>query len=204
MNRNTFLKTALGSAAALSLPAAAQFIDYQQVTSPVIGGVKSRFAFGGQFNFGEVTLYQHLPGQEMGNFWESLRGDIKGPDRQIHLRADLCQQNIFRRVNCLAEEPDGKVIILSWGIASYEEVLKLAEIVKRLPNVTAVCATTSREYKMKLFADNVIDFSAHKDGLASHKCELIKRRRINLDGTIKQFSQAADGEFYNVGVTEQI
>ena len=50
MNRKSFLKTSLGSLAALSLPLGASHVSGQT-------GILSKFAFDGTFKFGEVYFY---------------------------------------------------------------------------------------------------------------------------------------------------
>ena len=208
MKRRNLIKTVLGSAAALSLPSKGMNPpkDLNLPTpAAAINGIPSRFAFGGQFNFGEVTFYQHLPKSGMTSFFEAIREDLTASNIcTMNFRANLCSAHTAISHMRAFIKQEGKALMLKDGINSYEEIIKLKELAANHPNLSIICATTSRDHKMEWFADNVINFSSYKDGLASHKCELITNRRKFSGPRVKYFSEATDGQFHNVGVTEQI
>lgn len=220
MKRRNLIKTALASAATLALPP--QVFGNQQVTpdaaAGVIGGfnpllgIPSRFAFGGQFNFGEVTLYQHLPKSGMTEFFQSMwNGSL------CHLQNSLdCKMNghlmkFSNIIEAVADKPDTYRTLLFYDGATANEIMELKEITLKYPNISVICSQRLNRQKNPTdlngawFADNVISFNRLEEPLlyhpwakgeeVTHETKMIKNRNFNRKDWKQSVAIESKGRF---------
>ena len=182
MNRKSFLKTSLGSLAALSLPFNAQ-------AAPISTGIKSEFAFGGEFKFGELSLYLHRPKSGITQLLHSIVGKDQEHDwswcivtpNTVGGRYPL--KNLVSTVKFHRDQvsKNGEVLLIVDGVVE-EELNELKRLLEDFPKLSIICSmNTAGKSNVSMTAiampDNIISFDLHPTpGAYTHLARRFKSR----------------------------
>ncbi len=120
----------MGSLAALTLPFEAQ-------ATPVPTGIPSEFAFGGEFKFGELSLYLHSDQEAMNSFFNSVACSL---NPSCLLFSHWATRNLRAY---LALKPSAQRNLLIFEKVSGDDILAIKDFLVRNPKHIALCATAS-------------------------------------------------------------
>ena len=166
MNTRTFLKTSLGSLAALTLPFESQAAP---LASPT--GIPSEFAFGGEFRFGELSLYVHRPEVDIRKFFQSI---WRGVFNQFGSHAQIYYSNRYkieegyspgREIEYFPKR-DPNVLLMFENVQTEKEMTYLKETALKFPKLSIIgsCVKGSvglSPYGLMFHGDNIINLDKH-------------------------------------------
>lgn len=212
MNRKTFLKTAIGSAAALAAPN----ILRTKLEQP--RAIPSEFAFGGEFKFREITFYKHPSKAGISSFFRSIfkkHASDKNLSCYLINREDryYAASGNFRTMRDIPNDLTNGLKQIQWPslvmideFESFNEFLCIKNALMGNPNLSILISKRQNGWSGPWPCDKIINFTRRDEeekgtlfGPWTHRCELVaQRKKIEFGDERCQFFRKGTGKEFEI------